>query len=66
MHCGYCNNIPFWRWLKLNDKFPASITCSDYGGEKLSKLQQNNATGCFSEYVGILGLKVLSNLLHIH
>jgi hypothetical protein len=33
-----------------------------YDGKQLSKLQQNNNTGCFSEYLGISGLKVLSNL----
>jgi hypothetical protein len=65
MHCGYCNNIPFWKWIKLQQKFLISINCYDYDGEQLSKLQPNNVTGCFSEYLGILGLKVLSNLLHI-
>ena len=66
MHCGYCNNIPFWKWIKLHRKFSTYVDCYDYDGEQLSKLQQNNDTGCLSEYLGILGLKLLSNLLHIH
>jgi hypothetical protein len=66
MHCGYCNNIPFWKWIKLHLRYASSINCYDYDGEQLSKLQQNNDNGCFSEYLVILGLKVLSNLLHIH
>jgi hypothetical protein len=41
MHCGDCDNIPFWRWLKGNQTFPTSITCNDYDGEKLSNLQPN-------------------------
>jgi hypothetical protein len=41
MHCGRCDNIPFWRWLKLNQKFTTSITCNDYDGEKLSNLKYN-------------------------
>jgi hypothetical protein len=41
MHCGSCDNIPFWRWLKLNQKFTTSITCNDYDGEKLSNLKYN-------------------------
>jgi hypothetical protein len=65
MHCGYCNNIPFWKWIKLQQKISIYINCYDYVGEQLSKLQPNNVTGCFSEYLGILGLKVLSNLSHI-
>ena len=66
MHCGYCINIPIWKWIKLHRKFSNSINCYDYNGEPLSKLQPSNAIGCFSEYLDILGLKVLSNLLHIH
>jgi hypothetical protein len=66
MHCGYCNNILFWKWIKLHQKFSTYINCYDYDREQMSELQPNNVTGCFSEYLGILGLKVLSNLLHIH
>ena len=66
MHCGYCNNIPFWKWIKLHRTFSLFANCNDYDGAHLSTLQQNNDTGCFSEYLGILGLKVLSNSLHIH
>ena len=51
MHCGDCDSIPFWRWLKGNQTFPTSITCIDYDGEKLSNLQPNNFTDCFSEYL---------------
>jgi len=43
MYCG--DNIPFWRWLKLNQTFSTSVTCSDCDGEKLSNLQANNVTG---------------------
>jgi hypothetical protein len=59
MHCGYCNNIPFWGWLKLIPLFSTYVKCYDYDGEQLSKLQPNNVTGCFSEYLGILGLNYL-------
>jgi hypothetical protein len=54
MHCGDCENIPFWRWLKGHQTFTTSITCTDFdGGEKLSNLQANDFTGCFSEYLCI-------------
>ena len=53
MHCGSSDNIPFWRWLKGNQTFSISITCYDYDGEKLSNLQLNNVTDCFSEYLCI-------------
>ena len=57
MHCGGCDNIPFWRWLKVNQKMPTSITCNDFDGEKLSNLQLNEFTDCFSEYFCILSFK---------
>jgi hypothetical protein len=66
MHCGYCINIPFWKWIKLHRQFSSYTNCYDYDGGQLSKLQLDNVARCFSEYLGILGLKVLSNLLHIH
>ena len=52
MHCGDCHNIPFWRWLTGNQTFSKSVTCNDYDG-KLSSLQPNDFTGCFSEYLCI-------------
>jgi hypothetical protein len=55
MYCGGCDNIPFWRWLKLNQTFSTSVTCSDCDGEKLSNLQANNYTDCFSEYLSTFG-----------
>jgi len=51
MYCGGCENIPFWRWLKLNQKFSTSITCHDFDGQYLSNLQPNNVTDCFGEYL---------------
>jgi len=57
MHCGECSNIPFWRWLKRNQKFSNYITCYDYGGEILSNLQPNNITDCFSEYLSNFGFE---------
>jgi hypothetical protein len=62
MYCGRCDTIPFWRWLKLNQKFAYSIACYDYDGEALSNLQANNFTNCFtaSDYTfGILDLQLL-------
>ena len=56
MYCG-CDSIPFWRWLKLNQKFSTSITCYDYGGEKLYNLQPNDFTDCFSEYLSTFGFE---------
>ena len=53
MHCGECDTIPFWRRLKGNQMFSKSVTCNDYDGEKLSSLQPNDFTGCFSEYLCI-------------
>jgi len=50
MHCGGCNNIPFWRWLKLGRMTAASITCNDFNGKQLSSLQQNDFT-CPGEYL---------------
>ena len=57
MYCGGCDNIPFWRWLKLNQTFSTSVTCSDCDGEKLSNLQANNVTDCFSEYLSTFGFE---------
>ena len=57
MHCGDCDNIPFWRWLKVNQKFSTSITCYDFGKKYLSNLQPNNVTGCFGEYLCTLGFE---------
>ena len=57
MYCGGCDNVPFWRWLKLNQKFSTSITCSDYDDEKLSNLQANNVTDCFSEQLSTFGFE---------
>jgi hypothetical protein len=51
MHCGSCENIPFWRWLKGNHTFNTSITCNDFDGEHLSNVQLNTFTDCFSEYL---------------
>jgi len=45
MYCGVCDNIPFWRWLKVKQTFPTSIFCNDFNGEYLSSLQPNNVTG---------------------
>jgi len=50
MHCGSCDNIPFWRWLKEDQTFTTSITCNDFDGERLSKLQLN-LTDCLGEYL---------------
>ena len=57
MYCGSCDSIPFWRWLKLNQKFSTSITCYDYNGEKLFNLQPNDFTDCFSEYLSTFGFE---------
>ena len=57
MYCGGCDNIPFWRWLKLNQTCSTSVTCSDCDGEKLSNLQANNYTDCFSEYLSTFGFE---------
>ena len=57
MHCGGCTNIPFWRWLKRNQQFSTSVTCSDYDGEKLSNLQASSFTDCFSEYLSTFGFE---------
>jgi hypothetical protein len=51
VHCRGCDNIPFWRWLKRNQTFSASIICNDFDREYLSNLQTNNVTGCFGEYL---------------
>jgi len=51
MHCGGCDNIPFWRWLKVIQTFTTSITCNDFDGQYLSNLQPNNVTDCFSEFL---------------
>ena len=51
MHCGGCDNIPFWRWLKGNHPFTTSITCNDFDGEHLPNVQLNNVTDCFGEYL---------------
>ena len=50
MYCGGCDNVPFWRWLKLNQKFSTSITCHDFDREYLSNLQLSNVTDCFGQY----------------
>jgi hypothetical protein len=42
MDCNGCANIPFWRWIKRNQQFPTSITCSDYDGKQLSNLQASD------------------------
>ena len=57
MHCGECRNIPFWRWLQRNQKFSNSITCYEYDDKILSKLQPNNITDCFSEYLSTFGFQ---------
>ena len=49
MHCGGCDNIPFWRWLRKQTA--TSVTCNDYDGKSLSNLQPSNFTGCFREYL---------------
>jgi hypothetical protein len=58
MYCGKCHTIPFWRWLKLSQKFPYSIACYDYDGEALSNLQANNFTDCFGEYLSTFGYQI--------
>jgi hypothetical protein len=57
MYCGWCHTIPFWRWLKLSQKFSYSIACYDYDGEALSNLQANNFTDCFGEYLSTFGFE---------
>ena len=51
MDCGDCENIPFWRWLRLDQRTGISITCNDFHGRQLSSLQQNDFTGCSGEYL---------------
>ena len=46
MDCGDCENIPFWRWLRLDQRTGINITCNDFHGRQLSSLQQNDFTGC--------------------
>jgi len=57
MYCAGCDNIPFWRWLKRNQKFSTSITCYDFDDEYLYNLQPNNFIDCFSEYLCTLGFE---------
>ena len=57
MYCSSCRNIPFWRWLKINQELSSSITCYDNGGKKLYNLQPNKDTDCFSEYLSTLGFE---------
>ena len=66
MYCGGCYNIPFWRWIKRNQRFSSSVTCYDYDGEYLYNLQLKNFTECFSEYLWTYILKVLPNVSQIH
>ena len=51
MHCGGCNNIPFWRWAKVNQKIPKSITCNDFDGEYLYNIQPEDFSDCFGKYL---------------
>ena len=46
MHCGGCNNIPFWRWVKLSQRTGLYITCNDFPEKPLSSLQQQDFIGC--------------------
>ena len=46
MHCGSCDIIPFWRWLKETQKYPKNITCNDFDGKYLPSVQLNNITDC--------------------
>ena len=67
MYCDSCDSIPFWTWLKLNQKISTSITCRDYGGEKLTNLQQNNFNDCFSEYLSTFGFEsVIKFIAYVH
>ena len=61
MYCGRCHTIPFWRWLKLSQKFSYSIACYDYDGEALSNLQANNFTNCFACVDGMYGQNCAQN-----
>jgi hypothetical protein len=58
MYCGRCDTIPFWRWLKLSQKFSNSIGCYDYNGEQLFSLQPNKVTDCFGEYLSTFGYQI--------
>jgi hypothetical protein len=29
MDCGDCENIPFWRWLRLDQRTGINITCNE-------------------------------------
>ena len=51
MHCGGCNNIPFWRWVKLSQRTGLYITCNDFHEKPLSSLQQQDFIGCPGEYL---------------
>ena len=51
MHCGGCNNIPFWRWVKLSQRTGLYITCNDFHEKSLSSLQQQDFIGCPGEYL---------------
>jgi hypothetical protein len=51
MQCGSCDIIPFWRWLRETQKYPADITCNDFDGKDLPSVQLNNITDCSGEYL---------------
>ena len=63
MYCDDCDNVPFWRWLQLNQTFSSSVTCYDYAGELMSNLQLNDFTDCFSEYLCTFKFSKSSNVL---
>ena len=55
MHCGGCDNMPFWRWLKETQMYPTSITCNDFDGEFQTNFQPYSVIGCSGEYLCTLG-----------
>ena len=50
MYCGCNSNIPFWKWLKVNQKFSLSIGCYDYNGLYLENAQPSNFYKCYGQY----------------
>ena len=61
MHCGSCDNIPFWKWLNENSRFPTSMTCNVYDGAYLSNVQTVHFTNCRVHKSAIL---TLSHTMH--
>jgi hypothetical protein len=63
MYCGGCYNVPFWRWLRINQNFSRSVTCNDYSGTYLENLQPSNFSHCFSEYLLVLRFDSIINYI---